>query len=168
MASYDIMLAIAGLLGVLILACGFASLAAADSVSVPLSRGWNLAGSPYAGVVGSGDCSALTKWAYVGGGYYRVGSPAPGSGYWVRSAQGCSSVFSGSPSASQQITLQPGWNIIAIQAQAMPVSSLETTCNQLPVFFGYDPNTGQYFRPDVLEPGTATGLVLRVPAASLL
>lgn len=96
-------------------------------IPMSLTTGWNLAAvsvlapNMAANVIFAGANSSVFGF---NNGYIQVSELSNGKGYWVRYPASANFIVSGTPVASNTITLAEGWNMIGVNRDTVTVSSI--------------------------------------------
>src|ERR1043165_698890 len=100
---------------------------ASDTLSIPVSAGWNmisLPGSPadnHASILFPGAISS----AYLyNNGYATQDTLTPGLGYWLKFPAADTIKFIGVPVIDQSISVKAGWNLIGALAVSIPTAQI--------------------------------------------
>ena len=124
---------------------------------VTFDYGWNMIGLPLIPENNSVDfllpeAVENSLFSYSDGGYVEETQLTPGTGYWLRFNSEGSVFLSGELTEELTLTVNEGWNLISGISFAVNVAEIESELIIEGSIFGYD---GEYFEPQIFEPGHA-------------
>jgi hypothetical protein len=128
-----------------------------SSLDVTFDYGWNMIGLPLIPENSSveflfPESAENSLFSYSGGGYVEETELIPGTGYWLRFNSEGSVFMSGELTEELTLTVNEGWNLISGISFAVNIAEIESDLIIGGSVFGYD---GEYYEPQILEPGHA-------------
>jgi hypothetical protein len=128
-----------------------------SSMDVTFDYGWNMIGLPLIPENSSveflfPESAENSLFSYSGGGYVEETELIPGTGYWLRFNSEGSVFMSGELTEELTLTVNEGWNLISGISFAVNIAEIESELIIGGSVFGYD---GEYYEPQILEPGHA-------------